>query len=66
MVTGVSGYLAAHVVKLLQDEGYKVRGTVRNLQDEAKVKPLKELCPDAAHPIELVEADLLKEETWEA
>lgn len=66
LVTGASGYLAAHIVKVLQDEGYRVRGTVRNLQDETKVKPLKELCPNADHPLELVEADLLKEETWEA
>lgn len=57
--------MAAHIIKVLQDEGYKVRGTVRNVQDEAKVKPLKELCPNANHPIELVEADLLKEDTWE-
>lgn len=66
LVTGASGYLAAHIVKVLQDDGYKVRGTVRNLEDETKVKPLKELCADASHPLELVEADLLKEETWES
>lgn len=64
MVTGASGYLAAHIVKQLQDEGYRVRGTVRDLQNETKVKPLKELCPDARYPLELVEADLLKADSW--
>lgn len=64
MVTGASGYVAAHVVKTLQDEGYRVRATVRSLENETKVKPLKELCPDASHPLEIVEADLLKEESW--
>ncbi|GIY35260.1 cinnamoyl-CoA reductase 1 [Caerostris darwini] len=64
LVTGASGYVAAHIVKLLLEEGYKVRGTVRDAKNEEKVKPLKELCPDATYPLELVEADLLKEETW--
>ncbi|GBL61148.1 hypothetical protein AVEN_259698-1, partial [Araneus ventricosus] len=64
LVTGASGYVAAHIIKLLQEEGYKVRGTVRDVQNEAKVKVLKELCPDATHPLELVEADLLKEDPW--
>jgi nucleoside-diphosphate-sugar epimerase len=26
-VTGVSGFIASHVVKLLLEEGYRVRGT---------------------------------------
>lgn len=64
LVTGASGYIAAHVIKLLQEEGYRVRGTVRDLQNEGKVKHLKDLCPDARYPLELVEADLLKEDTW--
>ena len=44
LVTGASGYLAMHVVKQLVDSGeYIVRGTVRSLTNETKVKPLKEL-----------------------
>ena len=64
LVTGASGYIATHVVKLLQEQGYMVRATVRSLKNEAKVKPLRELCPTAIHPIELVEADLTNEESW--
>lgn len=64
LVTGASGFIAAHIIKLLQEEGYRVRGTVRSLQNEAKVKHLKDLCPDARYQLELVEADLLKEDTW--
>lgn len=66
LVTGASGYVAAHIVKTLQDEGFRVRATVRNLEDETKVSPLKNLCPDASHTLEIVEADLLKEESWAA
>ena len=64
LVTGASGYIGTFIVKALQEEGWKVRGTVRNLQNEEIVKQLKDLVPDAKHPLELVEADLLKEDSW--
>ncbi|XP_050408842.1 uncharacterized protein LOC126823846 isoform X2 [Patella vulgata] len=66
LVTGASGYIATHVIKQLQEEGYRVRGTVRSLQDENKVKHLHALCPEAQFKLELVEADLTKPESWEA
>ncbi|XP_047485902.1 phenylacetaldehyde reductase-like, partial [Penaeus chinensis] len=65
LVTGVSGFIGSHVAKLLLEEGYKVRGTVRSLSNEAKVEPLKNLVPEAKFPLELVEADLTKEEGWD-
>lgn len=64
MVTGVSGYLGSHVAKQLLEAGYRVRGTVRNLDNEAKVAPLKNLVPNAKSPLELVAADLTKDEGW--
>lgn len=64
LVTGAGGFIASHIIKQLQEEGYKVRGTLRSL-DEEKVKRLQELCPEAAHKLELVEADLTKAESWE-
>ena len=66
LVTGASGYLAMHVVKqLLDSEEYIVRGTVRSLANEEKVKPLRSLCPEnAKYELELAEADLTKKESW--
>ncbi|GBM18507.1 Putative uncharacterized oxidoreductase YDR541C [Araneus ventricosus] len=64
LVTGASGFIALHIVRLLQREGYKVRGTVRSLKNEAKLKPLRSLCPEAKHPLELVEADLTSDAGW--
>ena len=66
LVTGASGFVAMHIVKELVDSGkFIVRGTVRSLANERKVQPLKDLCPEnAKYPLELVEADLLKKETW--
>ncbi|KAK7090236.1 uncharacterized protein [Littorina saxatilis] len=65
LVTGASGYLAGHVVKQLQEAGHVVRGTVRCVKNADKVKHLYNLCPDAKHKLELVEADLNKPESWE-
>jgi nucleoside-diphosphate-sugar epimerase len=64
LVTGASGYIASHIVKQLLEKGYRVRGTVRNLKDAKKCDPLKKLCDSPRHELELVEADLLNENSW--
>ncbi len=64
LVTGASGYIATHIVKMLLELGYKVRGTVRSLKDEKKISPLKKLVINPKHELELVEADLLNESSW--
>ena len=65
LVTGASGYIATHIVRILLEEGYRVRGTVRSLANEVKVNPLRELSEKAKHPLELVEANLLIPESWD-
>ena len=66
LVSGASGFIACHVVKQLLEEGrYVVRGTVRNLGNEKKVRPLQKLCPNSKYPLELAEAELLDEHCWE-
>ena len=62
MVTGASGFIAIHCIQQLLNQGYKVRGTVRSLQNEKKVKPLKDL--EHSEALELVEADLTKDDGW--
>ena len=66
LVTGASGYIAAHIVQQLLQLDYRVRGTVRNLNNAAKIDSLRQLCPDSLYPLELVEADLLDAESWKA
>lgn len=64
LVTGASGFIATHIVKQLLEKGYRVRGTVRSTKDEKKCAPLRNLVENARFPLELVEADLLNEDTW--
>ncbi len=61
LVTGVSGYLASWLAKDLLDQGYRVRGTVRDLRDE-RIPVLRTLLPG----VELVAADLRREANWDA
>ena len=60
LVTGISGYLGLNVADQLIKANYKVRGTVRSLKDEKKVKPILDLSSE----IELVEADLMNKDSW--
>ncbi|KAH7730561.1 oxidoreductase [Aphelenchoides avenae] len=63
LVTGASGYVALHCVKELLVAGYRVRGTVRSLKNPTKVDPIRRL-PHADDLLELVEADLMRQEDW--
>lgn len=65
LVTGASGFIATHVVQqLLQGGQYLVRGTVRSLKNPKKIDPLRKLCENPTHELELVETDLTKDEGW--
>jgi dihydroflavonol-4-reductase len=58
-LTGISGYLGSWTgLKFLQDGGYRVRGTVRDLTNEAKLAPLRVAFGDLFSQLELVQADL--------
>ena len=47
LVTGISGYTGGQVaLTFLQDGGYRVRGTVRDKNNAAKVEPLRECFGD--------------------
>mmetsp|Transcript_22434 Transcript_22434/g.37523 ORF Transcript_22434/g.37523 Transcript_22434/m.37523 type:complete len:377 (-) Transcript_22434:362-1492(-) len=64
LVTGVSGFIASWVAHGALKLGYRVRGTVRSLSNENKVKHLRDLYPGSKYSIELVEADLMNSESW--
>ncbi|KAL4436198.1 hypothetical protein ABPG74_018182 [Tetrahymena malaccensis] len=66
LLTGASGYLAGHVLNNLLERGYKVRGTVRSLQNLKKVDHLYKINPSKSSNLQLVEADLSNKESWDA
>ena len=58
VVTGATGFLGRSLVALLINKGFRVRGTVRNLQEEAeRIKELHAQFP----ALECFAADLLSE-----
>lgn len=61
LVTGSTGYIASSIVKQLADSGeYKLRCTVRSLENNKKLNALKEALKDSQVQPEFVTADLLQ------
>jgi len=48
-------------LQFLKDGGYRVRGTVRDKTNEAKLAPIREAFGEHFASLELVEADLMNE-----
>ena len=63
-VTGASGFIASYVIRKLLDNGYTVRATVRGLTKGNKYEYLTSL-PGAAERLELVQAELLTEGSYD-
>lgn len=65
-VTGASGYIASHLIKLLLLKDYKVRGTVRSLSNKQKYEFLCTLASEKNSSLELVEANLTDQSSWDS
>ncbi|KAL6125209.1 hypothetical protein ACLB2K_073268 [Fragaria x ananassa] len=63
-VTGASGYIASWLVKLLLQQGYTVKATVRNPNDAKKTEHLLSL-DGAKERLHLFKADLLEEGSFD-
>jgi len=66
MITGASGYIGSWTVKELLEKGYTVRACVRDKNNAGKVQHLLDLAKDTPGKLELWEADLLKEGSFDA
>ncbi|TFJ87079.1 hypothetical protein NSK_001413 [Nannochloropsis salina CCMP1776] len=58
VVTGATGYIASHIVRVLLENGFKVRATVRDPSNKARLKFLSDL-PGASERLTFHKADLL-------
>jgi dihydroflavonol-4-reductase len=63
LVTGASGFIAGHVISQLLAKGYKVKATVRS-KEHSSFDHLFRL-PNAENNLQILEADLTKQSTWE-
>ena len=67
LVTGASGFIGLHCVLQLLKEGYRVRGTIRSQgrANEVREAMSAHLDADVVTRLELVEADLSRDDGWE-
>ena len=65
VVTGASGFVATELIRQLLVKGYNVVGTVRSLKDTSKVSHLQKLGDALPGHLELREADLLEDGSFD-
>jgi nucleoside-diphosphate-sugar epimerase len=63
LVTGATGFIAAHCIEELLRHGYKVRGTVRN-KATANIAHLNAIAHNTGGELELTEATLDDDQGW--
>lgn len=65
LVTGASGYIGMHIILQLLKQGYRVRGTLRSLKKETRLRKIFAEYVSADDKLELVVADLLSDDGWD-
>lgn len=65
LVTGISGYVGQHCAAELLRNGYKVKGSVRNVSKSEEVAKGIAKVVDPTDQLEFCELDLLKDDGWE-
>ena len=64
LVTNATGYISLHIIDELLKAGHFVRGTLRDIKDQKRIKPFFKYDQIGINQLELVQADLLEPETW--
>jgi len=64
LVTGATGFIASHTILALIEKGYEVRGTARSADKAARLNAILSDYAGKAIEIELVSADLTRDDGW--
>ena len=64
LLTGISGYVGLHCAAELLKQGYKVRGSLRDLAKMDEVLDALKIASVDTSLLEFVELDLLRDEGW--
>lgn len=62
-ITGATGFLASHCIKLLLEKNYYVIASTRCLKNPL-IKELKKITPNAKENLKIIKSDLLDPEIW--
>lgn len=65
LVTGASGFVAIHTIIQLLQQGYKVRGTLRNLAGESQLRETVAKHAQINDRLEILPADLDQDSGWD-
>lgn len=66
LVTGATGFIASHTILALVNKGYRVRGTARSASKAEKLNATLSAYAGKPVEIELVSADLTRDDGWDA
>jgi dihydroflavonol-4-reductase len=65
LLTGISGFVGQHCAVQLLENGYAVRGSIRNLSKEQEVRKGIAKVIDAKNNLEFCELDLMSDKGWD-
>ncbi|WP_299465454.1 aldehyde reductase [uncultured Microscilla sp.] len=66
LVTGITGFIGSHIAIQLLNEGYQVRGSLRNTQRIASIKEVIAQYTSHIDNLSFVEAELTQAQSWDA
>lgn len=65
LLTGISGFIGLHIAKQLLDQGFHVRGSIRNMKKAQSIKKTLEKASTNVSELSFVELDLTSDEGWD-
>ena len=65
LVTGASGFIATHCIVELLNHGYKIKGTIRDLDRAVRIRTILEQHTKHIENLEFVQAELTEPQDWE-